>query len=142
MQWDASPNAGFSAPDTRELWLPLAPDYQEVNVAEQLKDPRSILNFYRKLLATRKASPALQWGSYHSLDSGSSQTQEDCFVFERQTGDQRLLVALNFSAHDKKLSLPKLGTGKIVLSTDLDREGEVDLADFELRANEGCIIEL
>jgi hypothetical protein len=51
-------------------------------------------------------------------------------------------VALNFSSKGQKLSLPEMGTGRIALSTALDREGEVDLADFNLRGNEGCIIEL
>ena len=142
MQWDDSPNAGFAAPDVKELWLPLAPDYQEVNVASQLSDPQSMLNFYRKLLAYRKASPALQWGSYHSLDPASPEAQENCFVFERQAGDQRLLVALNFSGQEKNLSLPELRRGRVLLSTTMDRVGEVNLADFNLRANEGCIIEL
>ena len=142
MQWDASPNAGFSAPDVKELWLPLAPDYKEVNVAGQLNDPRSMLSFFRKLLAYRKASPALQWGSYRSLDAGSAEAQANCFLYERQAGDQRLLVALNFSGEEQKLSLPGMGSGRIILSTDLDREGEVSLADLRLRPNEGCIIEL
>jgi alpha-glucosidase len=142
MQWDDSPNAGFAAPEVKELWLPLASDYKEVNVASQLNDAHSMLNFYRKLLAYRKASPALTWGSYRSLDSGSTEAQENCFVFERQGDDQHVLVALNFSAQEQTLSLPELGTGRIVLSTDLDQEGEVNLADFNLRANEGCIIEL
>jgi glycosidase len=142
MQWNAWPNAGFSAPDTGELWLPLAPDYEEVNVASQLKDPRSVLNFFRKLVAYRKSSPALRWGSYRSLDAASPEAQENCFVFERQASDQRLLVALNFSGHEQNLSLPELRRGRTVLSTTLDREGEVNLADFNLRANEGCIIEI
>ena len=101
-----------------------------------------MLNFYRKLLAYRKASPALQWGSYRSLDAASPEAQENCFVFERQAGDQHVLVALNFSGQEQTIKLSDLGTGRIVLSTDLDREGEVHLADFNLRANEGCIIEL
>jgi alpha-glucosidase len=142
MQWDASPNAGFAAKGVRELWLPLAPNYKEVNVATQLKDPRSTLNFYRKLLALRKSSPALQWGSYRSLDLQPVAAQQDCFVFERQSAGQRLLVALNFSAHAQKLSLPGLGNGQIVLSTGLDREGDVNLSSLDLRANEGCVIEL
>ncbi|HLF73056.1 MAG TPA: alpha-amylase family glycosyl hydrolase [Anaerolineales bacterium] len=142
MQWDASPNAGFSAPDVKELWLPLAPDYKEVNVAGQLNDPRSMLSFFRKLLAYRKASPALQWGNYRSLDAASPEAQENFFVFERRAGDQNVLVALNFSDQEQNLSLPELRKGRIVLSTTLDREGEVNLADFNLRANEGCIIEL
>jgi alpha-glucosidase len=138
MQWDSSPNAGFSVPDTNELWLPLASDYEEVNVAKQLADPRSFLNYFRKLLSYRKSSPALQWGSYRSLDPQN----ENCFVFERGTDDQRLLVALNFSAQEQELTLPEAGSGKIVLSTDLDREGEMNIAGFTLRANEGCVIEL
>jgi alpha-glucosidase len=142
MQWDESPNAGFASPDVRELWLPLASNYTEVNVANQLDNPRSMLNFYRKLLAYRKATPALQWGSYRSLNPQPVEAQENCFVFERQVGDQRRLVALNFSAQDQKLNLSESGTGRIALSTNLDREGEVNLADFNLRANEGCIIEL
>jgi alpha-glucosidase len=142
MQWDSSPNAGFSAPETKELWLPLAPDFPQVNVAEQLKDPRSMLNFYRRLLVYRKASPALMWGSYRSVDLPSSQAQASCFLFERQAGDQRLLVALNFSSQEQNLSLPELTRGRVVLSTALDREGEVNLADFNLRANEGCVVEL
>jgi alpha-glucosidase len=142
MQWDVSPNAGFSAPDVRDLWLPLASNYMEVNVASQLEDPRSMLNYFRKLLAYRGASPALKWGSYRSLDPGSAQAQANCFVFERQAGDQRLLVALNFSAQDHELSLPGLSTGRITLSTTLDREGAVNLSKVTLRANEGYIIEL
>ena len=63
-------------------------------------------------------------------------------MFERQAGDERVLVALNFSSKEQKLNLPEVGTGRIALSTALDREGEVDLADFNLRGNEGCIIEL
>lgn len=63
-------------------------------------------------------------------------------MFERQAGDQRVLVALNFSAQEQKLSLPELATGRIVLSTARDRENEVNLADFNLSANEGCVIVL
>jgi alpha-glucosidase len=142
MQWDASPNAAFSAPDVKELWLPLASNYMEVNVVSQLEDSRSMLNYFRKLLAYRKATPALKWGSYRSLDPGSAEAQANCFVFERQAGDQRLLVALNFSSQDQELSLPGLSTGRIALSTTPDHEGEVNLSKLTLRANEGCIIEL
>lgn len=142
MQWDASPNAGFSAPDVKDLWLPLAPNSTEVNVASQISNPGSMLNYYRKLVAFRKASAALTVGSYRSIDAGSPEAQANCFVYERQSGEERLVVALNFSGQEQKLSLPDLGTGTIVLSTELGREGELNLAGFTLRANEGCIIAL
>ena len=142
MQWDASPNAGFASPDVSDLWLPLASNYEEVNVASQLDEPRSMLNFYRKLLAYRKATPALLWGDYRSLDLQPAEVRENCFVFERGTADQRLLVALNFSGQEQTLSLSELGKGRVALSTMLDRQGEEDLATLVLRANEGRIIEL
>jgi alpha-glucosidase len=142
MQWDDSANAGFAAPDVKELWLPLAPDYKETNVDSELKDPRSMLNFYRNLLACRKSSPALLWGNYQSVELGSAQAQANCFVFTRQADEEHVLVALNFSSQNQKLKLPQFGTGKVVLSTMMDREDEVNLGDFNLRANEGCIIAL
>jgi len=142
MQWDDSPNAGFASSDVKELWLPLDSNYKEINVASELKDPRSTLNFYRKLLACRKSTLALQIGGYRSINPESAEAQENCFVFERQTGDQRMIVALNFSNKEQQLSLPNLGTGKIVLSTALDSENDVNLSGFSLRENEGYIIAL
>ena len=141
MQWNASPNAGFAAPSVEDLWLPLAADYAETNVAGELKAPGSMLSLYRQLLAFRKATPALLWGDYTPIDLASPAAQENCFVFQRQAGDQRLVVALNFSAEEQKLSLPGFRAGKLILSTSLDRQGTVDLSGFNLRANEGCIIE-
>jgi alpha-glucosidase len=144
MQWDDSPNAGFSAPDVKELWLPLAPNYKEVNVESELQDPRSTLNFFRNLLACRKSNPALLWGDYGPVELDSAEAQAHCFVFTRQAEEEneRMLVALNFSGEDQKLSLPQFGTGQVILSTKMDRDDEVSLGDFTLRANEGCIIEL
>jgi alpha-glucosidase len=133
MQWSAAPNAGFSAPDTPELWLPLAPDYRAVNVARQLEDPTSLLNLYRRLLAWRKATPSLQWGDYHPLDG----MPETCYVFERRAGEERILVALNFSGQDQNLPW---GEGRVVMSTHLDRAGEQLQGVLALRGHEGVII--
>jgi len=138
MQWSPAPNAGFSPPDTPELWLPLAPDYEEVNVECQLADPKSLLNLYRRLLAYRRARPALQWGDYRPIDG----TPDDCYVYERRAEGQHILVALNFSAQEQRVCLPDLGAGRIVLSTHLDREGAANLAELVLRADEGLIVEM
>lgn len=142
MQWDASTNAGFSAPDAKEAWLPLAANFTEINVEWEAKNPRSFLSFYKQLVACRKTTPALVTGSYHSVALNSAEALENCFVYERQADDQHVLVALNFSAKAQKLELPFSGKGNILLSTRLDRSGEVNLADLSLRPNEGCIIAL
>lgn len=135
MQWDASPHAGFSHPDSKSPWLPLAANYEEVNVTSQLENTHSMLNFYRRLLELRKNSSALQIGDYRSLEINSAEV----FAYERKSTDQRLIIALNFSSQAQTLSLPKAGS-KVILSTSLEREGEVRLAEFVLNPNEGCVI--
>jgi alpha-glucosidase len=138
MQWSGAPNAGFAAPGVPKLWLPLTSDYREVNVEHQLAEPASILNLYRRLLAYRQATPALQWGSYRAIDG----IPEDCYVYLRQADGRRVLVALNFSGQERRLRLPDWGRGQVVISTYLDRAETANLAQFTLRGDEGVIIEL
>ncbi len=57
-QWTSGPNAGFTSEGITH-WLPVAEDYKTVNMETELKDSKSILNLYRKLLAFRKVSAAL-----------------------------------------------------------------------------------
>ena len=140
MQWDASVNAGFAAPEVEELWLPISADSQQVNTANQINDPYSMLNLYRRLLALRRATPALNRGSYQGIDIDSPEGQRSCFAFLRQAEDQRVLVAINFSAQEQALNLSGSGRGKLVLSTELDRKGDVDMENFSLRAYEGCLV--
>ena len=137
MQWDSSPNAGF-CPPTVEPWLPIPGDYQQLNVAVERGDPHSILSLARALIDMRRTTAALNAGSYHPVEN----VPDDCFVYTRELGGERCLIALNFSGNEQVLSLPEMYSGQIVISTYLDREEQVDLADLRLRANEGCIIEL
>jgi alpha-glucosidase len=139
MQWDDSPNAGFAAAGVQP-WLPLAENYETVNVEAQLRDERSFMNFFRALLDCRKASPALQVGSYRSLDLTSAEAQRHCLVYERKAETEHMLVALNFSVQEQKVELALSGTGKILISTTMDRRGDIDLAEFTLLPNEGCLI--
>ena len=53
MQWDASPNAGFTSGTP---WLPLADDYPVVNVDAEDLDPTSMLMLYRRLMSLRRAT--------------------------------------------------------------------------------------
>ena len=137
MQWDSSQNAGF-CPPTVEPWLLIPGDYQQLNVAVERDDPHSMLSLTRTLIEMRRTTAALNAGSYHPIEN----LPNDCFVYLRELADQRRLIALNFSSDEQVLSLPEMGSGRIVISTYLDREEQVDLAAFRLRANEGCIMEL
>ncbi|MEA3339728.1 MAG: DUF3459 domain-containing protein, partial [Chloroflexota bacterium] len=138
MQWDAGPDAGFSAV---EPWLPVSADHETRNVAAQSDDPASVLNLYRRLLRYRRGSPALYRGDYRSLDVGD----DDCFVYLRTAGiagNERRLIALNFSGDQRRISVPGEDAGQIVISTHMDREEKASLSKLELGPHEGVIIEL
>ncbi len=138
MQWDAGPNAGFCPPGV-EPWLPLADDYQAVNVAVQAADPRSMLSLFRQLAALRRAMPAFSVGSYASVDAGNPQV----VAYERAAGAERYLVALNFSAKPQAVVLDTEAVqAEVVLSTHLDRLGVEPLMNLQLRANEGVVLRL
>jgi alpha-glucosidase len=139
MQWDATPNAGFS-PAGVTPWLPVAENYRQQNVAVELTQPASMLNFTRRLIALRQGSMALKAGSYQAVD-GVPQT---CFVYLRQSGSERYLVLLNFSEQPETIELPEGGRGRLALSTRLEtfEEREVDLAKVNLEAGEGWLVKL
>ncbi len=100
MQWNAGPNAGF-APAQVKPWLPLHPDAARRNVEAMEADPGSLLHFYRRLIALRKASPALRSGLFAPLTFGTRFIQ----AYLRQTPDETILVALNFSGRRHRLVL-------------------------------------
>ncbi len=137
MQWNTSANAGFTAPSVQP-WLPLAANYSTYNMETEQRDPHSMLTLTHTLLQLRRTVPALNIGSYASLD----QDNDACFVYTRQHNEQRYVVALNISAQEQVVKLPGMGRGSIALSTHMDREGLVDLSEFRLRGNEGYVMEL
>ena len=95
MQWDESANAGFSAASP---WLPVPPTYKTHNVADESKDPNSVLWFYKKVLKLRHTNPALLDGSYTALNENDA----NVFAYLRTYKDQAVLVALNMSASEQK----------------------------------------
>lgn len=109
MQWSAEPNAGFSS---TEPWLPVNPLYPSVNVAAQQNDPASLLHWYKALLRLRKSEPALRLGSYERLPA-----EQAVLCYERQLGEDRILVALNFSSTARPLHLPPEASWKVLLAT-------------------------
>jgi alpha-glucosidase len=132
MQWDASPNAGFT---TGDPWLPLAADHAKRNVAAQRDDPASIFSLYRRLGWLRKSSPALRRGSYRTIPAPAG-----VFAFVREADRERVLVALNFTKAPQLVSFGS-GDAKVALSTDHARDGEpLALARVELRPDEGIVV--
>jgi alpha-glucosidase len=135
MQWDGGPNAGFTAPGVQP-WLPVAPDHDEINVASEMDDPRSMLSLSRQLLRLRAESPALYRGSYRPVEGTT-----DTFAYVRRSEGQALLVALNFADRVQRVAC-ELGAGRVLLSTQLDRCDEGLTGDILLGPHEGCVVEV
>ncbi len=98
MQWKNQPNAGFSksAP-----WLPVPASYSIHNVETELKDPGSILNFYKRILTLRHTHPALLEGAYVPLN----QDDPNVLSYLRTYKGKAVLVALNMSSTTQKVTL-------------------------------------
>ena len=127
MQWDDSENAGFS---TGNPWLPVHPNYKNRNVEAQQKDEKSFLNFTKKLIALRKENKTLRSGDFLPL----SDLPEDIMAYLRKSDKETILVALNFGAKERKLTLPK-DSWKIFFSETRKeeiREKEILLTPYEI----------
>lgn len=132
MQWDATAFAGFS---THEPWLPLTPDHQTRNVVMMSDDRQSILNLTRRLLHYRRKRKAIQVGAWRELSRG-----ESVLAYERIEGDDRVVVALNFSDAPRCWECPMTAGARIAVSTSGRREGEIVGSVIELSGNEGVVI--
>ncbi|HEX9951330.1 MAG TPA: alpha-amylase family glycosyl hydrolase [Rubricoccaceae bacterium] len=142
MAWDASPSAGFSEAPPDALWLPLHAGHETLNVAAQLADPGSLLALYRRLLALRRATPALHSGAYHTLRD----VPEAVFSYERTadagTADEsRAVVLLNLGDAEAAADLPG-GTWAVAVSTHdagAKAPGAVS-GQIRLRPGEGVVL--
>ena len=137
MQWDAGPGAGFSA---ARPWLPLAADHRAVNVEAQRDDPGSMLALYRKLIALRRGSPALEVGRFEALAAA-----QDVLAYRRHAreGESSFLVVLNFSDRECTWSVPAaFAGGTVAVSTHCAGEGARVTGDISLRGDEGLVIRM
>jgi oligo-1,6-glucosidase len=98
MQWDASPNAGFT---TGTPWLAVNPNHTQVNAEAAVKDPDSVYHFYRRLIELRHEEPAVVYGDFTML----LPQDERLYAFTRAHGDTTLLVIGNFSGESVRAEI-------------------------------------
>ena len=99
MQWDDSPQAGFT---TGTPWIAVNPNYTEINAKAETADPDSVFHYYKKLIALRKEYPVVVYGKYEALMEDS----EELFVYTRTLEDEKLLVVCSFCDHETKFTMP------------------------------------
>ncbi len=128
MPWDASPGAGFSA---GEPWLPLNPDHGTRNVAAQHAYPGSMLSLHRRLLALRRATPALVHGAIAEVAADG-----DVLRYVRTHEGARVAVLLNLGREERDAAVP---AGTVLASTAARREGAVS-GVLRLGGGEGVVV--
>lgn len=83
------------------------------NVADEEKDPNSLLSFYRDLIKLRRETPALLADDYQrveALNSKNRQVDDAVFAFTRGSGADQVLVAINYGNSPRTVSVKaKLG---------------------------------
>ncbi|PYI57282.1 glycoside hydrolase family 13 protein [Paenibacillus flagellatus] len=135
MQWDDSPNAGFT---TGTPWIKVNPNYKEINAARDIARPDSIYRYYQRLIALRKRHPVMVYGDYRDLSAGDPHL----YVYSRSLDDTRWLVLLNHADHETPFALPEGYSDSnktLVLANYADVEGSESIVSATLRPHEARI---
>ena len=133
VQWDSSKNAGFT---TGTPWLPLNPNYKKINVAQQEKDPESVLSYYKKLTALRKNPEYKETMVYG--DFVPFMAEEDRLMAFYRKGEKTLLILGNYRKEERELELPA-PVKKLVLS---NAEPRITGRKITLSGYEATILEV
>ncbi|WP_350275487.1 alpha-amylase family protein [Kribbella sp. HUAS MG21] len=126
MQWTADPHGGFSTADPSRLPAPMVEGEfgpQNVNVADQRRDPDSLFNWMKLLIVRYRECPELSWGKCTVLETGVPSVFAHRSDYEGGT-----IVALhNFAPESAKVELAVAGSGVGVRAADLLPDGTADV---------------
>lgn len=133
MQWSDEANAGFT---TAKPWLKVNENYKAINVAAQEKDPSSVLNYYRRLVALRKSDEFRELFTYGRCVPAYEDT-DGIMAYYREDENKRVLVVANFGSKEAQIRLDG-SVKKVLLSNTNDAEkSTVSVGASELKL-ESC----
>lgn len=99
-----------------------------------------MLSLYRRLIAERRASPALRCGTYRTL-----QAPKDVFAFARELDSERRVVLLNFAERVVRVAVAMLGLApeglRIKVSMDPEQGNQRVGRTIELAPEEGVLLD-
>lgn len=137
MQWDDSPQAGFT---TGEPWIGVNPNYTEINAKAAMADPDSIFHYYRKLIALRKQHDIMVYGDFVPL----MESHPSIYAYMRVLGDRRWLILLNFFGKACAFDLPEQVTfrdSRLIIGNYPDSDQPL-ARNVHLRPYEARVLEL
>ena len=91
MQWDRTPNAGFTSGTP---WIRVNPNYLQINAADEIGDADSVFNYYRKLISLRHKHDIIVYGSFVPL----LENDEKVYAYRRELDGKRLTVLCNWTS--------------------------------------------
>jgi len=135
MPWTAEPGHGFT---TGHPWLRFGADADRRNVAAQDGDEGSVLSTYRRLIALRRASPALRAGTLQLASVGTP----DVLAWHRRAPSEHMLVVVNFAEESRSVTLPSEGSERFspVGGSHPDPRGPDDRNALTMRPLEAVIL--
>lgn len=133
MQWDRSPNAGFS---NTKPWLPVHPNFETINVASEEADDNSILNMYKKLIRLRKEIPVFESGEIRFLNH----TEKNILSYAQFDDTEEIIVMLNFGSANKTIHIETATGTELLFSTHSKTKPTKKKGYIYLNPYEGIII--
>ena len=113
-QWDSTENAGFT---TGVPWLKVNPNYVNINVAKQEKDPDSVLQYYRKL-ADIRSNPEFEDALIYGEVEPYLEEEPGLMAYFRRGEKQDFLVAGNFTKEEKRILGNDTKEAEVILTND------------------------
>lgn len=134
--WDGSENGGFS-PAGIKTWLPVHPDYKTVNAEAEEKDPDSVLNFYKQMVALRKSDAIFTDGVFAPI----LRRYDKLIAYTREDGGRKVAVLCSFSDRTRKVELP-FAVKSVLLSSHGKAKVEAKGTTVSLKPYQGVILEV
>lgn len=137
MPWDTSFNAGFS---TGKPWMKLNPNYTEINVAADLQNPDSVLNYYKEMIQLRKSNLTLVYGKYQLI----LPRHKEIYAYTRTEGDDTILVVANLKGEPTSFKAPrglKYKAAELLIATETV-DGNENPRNFDLKPYEARVYRL
>lgn len=132
MQWDDGKNAGFT--DGETTWLKVADSYKEINAKKALEQENSVLHYYRKLIALRKADKAFVYGTYENL----SKSDKNVWAYLRESHYGNLVIVCNFANKNVKYKMPQVNGSYTLITSNYD-DSPTDMRITQLRPYEAIV---
>ncbi len=136
MQWDDSPNAGFTS---GKPWMCVNPNYRAINVKQALEDKDSIWYFYQKINQLRRGNEIIRCGSYRQYQPNNKEQ----WIYERAYNGKKYVVVASYTDKVTMFEMPeemKYSRCKLLLH-NYDK-GDIKLCSCRLDPYEAFVFEV